>query len=361
MNSTTFPSIKYLIASSLLLCIITSLKSQNENLVVNPSFETRGLNTNKAHDMNEIDTVSEFIGWRCPTNYSGEIFGTDNRGFIAENTNLKGQRDFKAKTGINVASLWSCIRRSYLEGELKTPLEIGQKYYVGFWVHYHCISTNGVGISFAIKESLKDTSYRLNLPPVTFQKQLWDYDAKHIWLRVVDSFIADKSYQNFYIGNFLSRDSTATSGSKTFNHYVAYVDDVFVIKADDTVIQPKKTVLKPVSTIPKVLNRVQFQYNSAEFETSSYPQIDSAVLTLQSLPTLKILIKGHTSTEGNSANNQQLSEKRAEAVKNYLINKGIASERLQTKGFGATQPLTAENTEGDKKLNRRIEFEIIED
>jgi outer membrane protein OmpA-like peptidoglycan-associated protein len=356
MNLTTHSCAKNLIISSLVLLVATLLYSQNDNLVINPSFETRALN----HEKNEIDTVVEFIGWRCPTMYSGQVFGTDNRGFIAENTNLKGQRDFKAKTGSNVASLSPCIHRSYLEGELKTPLEVGQKYYVGFWIHYHCISTNGVGISFAIKEDIRDTSYRLALPLIGFQKQLWDYDAKRFWLRVVDSFVADRPYKNFYIGNFLSRDSTATSGSKTFNHYVAYVDDVFVIKADHKVMPPKKVVVKPSPPIPKVLNRVQFFYNSAEFEPFSYPQLDSAVLTLQQFSALKILIKGHTSTEGNAVHNQQLSEKRAEAVKNYLISKGIAAERLQTKGFGASQPLVAENTEGGKQLNRRIEFEIID-
>jgi outer membrane protein OmpA-like peptidoglycan-associated protein len=357
MNCTQFSYAKSLFTPVLLLIFTTVLKSQNENLVINPSFETRALN----HEVSEIDTIAEFIGWRSPTRHVGQVFGTDNRGFIAENTNLKGQRDFKAKTGLHVASLSPCRERSYLEGELKTPLEVGQKYYVGFWIHYHCISTNGIGISFAIKEDIKDTSYRLHLPLVAFQKQLWDYDAKRFWLRVVDSFIADKPYQNFYIGNFLSRDSTATSGSKTFNHYVAYVDDVFVIQADNKVMQPKKTVAKPTLPIPKVLNRVQFLYNSAEFEPFSYPQLDSAVLTLKQIPTLKILIRGHTSTEGNAAHNQQLSEKRAEAVKNYLVGKGIAAERLQTKGFGSSEPLAAENTEGDKKLNRRIEFEIMKD
>ncbi len=358
MKSAISLSIKYLIAHILMLLIVHDLKSQNENLVINPSFEERMIRPNKQpYDMSEIDTVHEFNGWRSPTRNASLIFGTDNRGFIAENTNLKGQRDFKAKTGIYVASLSPGRDRSYLEGTLKSNLEVGQKYYVGFWLHYHCISTNGVGLSFAIKEDIKDTSYRLQLPLVAFQKQLWDYDAKRFWLRVVDSFIADKPYQNFYIGNFLSRDSTATSGTKTFNHYVAYVDDVFVIKGSDNVVPPRKIAVKPAPPIPKVLNRVQFLYNSAEFEPFSYPQLDSAVLTLQQLPTLKILIKGHTSTEGNAAHNQQLSEKRAEAVKNYLISKGIAADRLQTKGFGASQPLTTENTEGGKKMNRRIEFE----
>jgi OmpA-OmpF porin, OOP family len=81
-------------------------------------------------------------------------------------------------------------------------------------------------------------------------------------------------------------------------------------------------------------------------------------LTLIRFPKLQILIKGHTSSEGSTENNQRLSEQRAEAVKNYLIQKGIAAERLQTKGFGATQLISDETTEDNRRLNRRIEFEI---
>lgn len=65
-----------------------------------------------------------------------------------------------------------------------------------------------------------------------------------------------------------------------------------------------------------------------------------------------------TSSEGNAENNQRLSERRAEAVKNYLVQKGIAPERLETKGFGATQPVSIETTEENRRLNRRIEFEV---
>ena len=146
-----------------------------------------------------------------------------------------------------------------------------------------------------------------------------------------------------------------------FDHYVAYVDDVFVIKANDNVVPPRKVVVKPAPPMPKVLNFVQFRYNSSEFEPISYLQLDSAVVTLNRFPNLKILITGHTSTEGDVLRNQLLSEQRAEAVKTYLINKGVAAERLQTRGFGSTQPLTTENSEEDRKRNRRIEFEIVKD
>ena len=182
---------------------------------------------------------------------------------------------------------------------------------------------------------------------------------KNIWTFVVDSFVAEEAYTHCYIGNFLGNDSTTTNGSIQFGHYVAFIDDVFVMKAKTASMPPKKVVIKPIPPLPKVLNNVQFKVNSSDFEAHSFPQLDSAALTLINFPKLQILIKGHTSSEGNAENNQRLSERRAEAVKNYLINKGIAINRLQTKGFGATQPVSVEKTEDNRRLNRRIEFEII--
>ena len=325
MQNASFSYAKSLIFKCIVLLLPFLLRGQSRNLVVNPSFEERALTTNKYRVANEVDTIAEFQGWGSPT-LPAKVYGTGKDGFIVDPTNLKGQRDFKARTGQNVGFIIPFLikeRRSYLEGALETPLEMGAKYYVGFWLHYHCISTSGVGIGFELPKNIKDTSYRLCLQPVAYQKQLWNFDKSRIWLPVKDSFIADRAYENFYIGNFFSFDSTGTSGSRAFDHYVAYVDDVFVIKASDNVVPPRKVVIKPTPPMPKVLNLVQFRYNSTDFELISYPQLDSAVLTLKQFPNLKILITGHTSTEGDAARNQLLSEQRAEAVKTYLISKGV--------------------------------------
>jgi outer membrane protein OmpA-like peptidoglycan-associated protein len=349
------------------------LRGQNgyQNLVVNPSFEQRIL-TVKPHTEDAVDSIEEFVGWSSPTGFRAMVYTTDESGFVVDIA--RGQRDFKAKTGKNVAALdpygmkmngeqtRAYDHRSYLQGELTELLTVGQKYYVGFYTHYHCLATNNIGLAFALSETVKDTAPRLRLMPVAVQNRVWDYDKNNIWSFVLDSFVADQAYKNFYIGNFFRNDSTAIGGSLTFGHYVAYVDDVFVLKAKSPLMQPKKVVpkvvVKPVLPLPKALNRVQFHVNSTEFESESFSQLDSAVLTLMNFPKLQILIKGHTSSEGNAEHNQRLSERRAEAVKDYLIKKGIAADRLLTKGFGETQPISEEKTEENRRLNRRIEFEI---
>jgi outer membrane protein OmpA-like peptidoglycan-associated protein len=74
---------------------------------------------------------------------------------------------------------------------------------------------------------------------------------------------------------------------------------------------------------------------------------------------LKIQIQGHTDNVGSNASNQTLSEQRAKVVYDYLIQQGIASNRLTYKGFGATQPIAENQTEDGKRQNRRTAFMIF--
>ncbi len=74
---------------------------------------------------------------------------------------------------------------------------------------------------------------------------------------------------------------------------------------------------------------------------------------------LVIEIAGHTDDVGSKIANLELSRKRAQSVIDYLVQKGIKVARLQAKGYGETQPLNANTGEGDRQLNRRIEFRIL--
>ncbi len=337
--------------------------AQFPNLVKNPSFEERAVKRPN-QTISIIDSVEEFMGWSSPLLERAEIYGVDKKGFIEDPTNIRGQRNFKAKTGQHVAQIqtYSNFKRSYLQGELMDSLEVGQKYYFGFWSHFHCLATNNICLSFSTESIQTDTITLLRLTSFARLKEVNNYDAKNVWLMTVDSFVADKSYRYCIIGNFFKNDSTATGGSKYFDHYIGFVDDVFVIKAKNSVMQPRpEPPPKKSAPLPKVLNKVQFLYNSADFEPNSLPQLDSAIVVLKQYPSIEILIKGYTSSEGDADYNQKLSQRRAEAVKNYLMQHGIDAKRLSAKGFGETLPLVADDSEENKRVNRRIEFEIIKE
>jgi OOP family OmpA-OmpF porin len=70
-------------------------------------------------------------------------------------------------------------------------------------------------------------------------------------------------------------------------------------------------------------------------------------------------VTGHTDTDGDDAANQTLSEKRAEAVVDYLVKAGLPAPRFTATGFGSTQPLVPNDSEEGKAQNRRIEFKVM--
>ena len=80
---------------------------------------------------------------------------------------------------------------------------------------------------------------------------------------------------------------------------------------------------------------------------------------LQSSPTARIELSGHTDSTGDKKSNQLLSEHRAKSVYDYLIKQGIDSKRLEYKGFGDSKAIASNDSESGRALNRRTEFKII--
>ena len=104
---------------------------------------------------------------------------------------------------------------------------------------------------------------------------------------------------------------------------------------------------------------IQFETGKDEIKTSSFPVLDQIAEEMKEKPQALLQINGHTDNVGSPKfNNQALSERRAAAVKNYLVKKGIAADRITTQGFGDTKPLVPNTTDENKALNRRVEFVV---
>lgn len=101
------------------------------------------------------------------------------------------------------------------------------------------------------------------------------------------------------------------------------------------------------------------------FQVASYslppiiPELDILADFMKAKPNIRILVEGHTDSVGGLETNQILSEKRAEAVKEYLVNKGIDPSRIETIGYGKSKPIASNNTAFGRQLNRRTEIVII--
>jgi len=104
---------------------------------------------------------------------------------------------------------------------------------------------------------------------------------------------------------------------------------------------------------------ITFEVNKAVIRPESFPVLDEAAKVLGQYKQLEILIEGHTSSEGVRSKNLDLSQRRAESVKNYLVKKGIDAKRLSTQGFGPDRPVADNSTEMGRQQNRRIEFKIL--
>ncbi|HNQ67187.1 MAG TPA: OmpA family protein [Bacteroidales bacterium] len=107
------------------------------------------------------------------------------------------------------------------------------------------------------------------------------------------------------------------------------------------------------------LNRIFFEFNSSELITTSFRELDELSEILISKPGLRIEIRGHTDNIGSDSYNKSLSIKRAAAVYDYLITKGIDKSRMKYRGFGNKVPLSDEDTEEGRSKNRRVEIIIV--
>lgn len=102
--------------------------------------------------------------------------------------------------------------------------------------------------------------------------------------------------------------------------------------------------------------QIQFETGSSIIKEQSFAQLDEILKSSVVAEGLKVGVYGHTDNVGDASSNQQLSEDRANAVKNYLVGKGIALNRIEVKGYGQTQPIADNTSSSGKALNRRVQI-----
>ncbi len=125
---------------------------------------------------------------------------------------------------------------------------------------------------------------------------------------------------------------------------------------------PKKYTLVEVKK-EKIEIKQQVRYATGKWRVlpASFALLNQVVEVLNDYPKMRVRIEGHTDSVGGEVFNLRLSQKRAEAVRSYLVAKGIAADRLEAKGYGLTRPVASNKTARGRAQNRRTEFEIIRD
>lgn len=114
-------------------------------------------------------------------------------------------------------------------------------------------------------------------------------------------------------------------------------------------------------TLPSsiVLRGVNFNNDSAEIRADARPILDEAVAAFKRYPQLKVEVAGHTDSRASAAYNLDLSQRRAQAVVDYFVQRGIDAGRLSAKGYGKSQPIADNTTADGRAANRRVELRLL--
>ncbi|MFH2141179.1 MAG: OmpA family protein [Bacteroidota bacterium] len=386
------------IAVILVFTIIFSIKQQSQNLVKNPGFEE----TNKLENI-WMRSVKQFnnsvIGWTSPTTTVPDLISLMVQENFWANPHFRLQSGGKQlpRTGNNMIGMRTygigddgavACWHEYIQTKLTEPLLPDNTYYVEFWVAdavRGINSSNNIGVLFT--DSMIFTNDRLSLvitPHINECKLIESIE----WYKISGFYKPDSIKNYMIIGNFYHDTQTKSVQSDgTIHGGYYYIDDVLVrlkleddketsCKLEPVIIPSEKApveVDKPtVSTSEKNIDEIS--YNIGEtikldnifFETdksvllpNSLTELDKLVEILVKNPNLKLEINGHTDNVGTPEYNQDLSENRSKAVKDYLKSKNISENRLSHKGYGSSKPIATNQNEEGRSQNRRVEIKVI--
>jgi len=119
-------------------------------------------------------------------------------------------------------------------------------------------------------------------------------------------------------------------------------------------LQAKQTERGIVLTLGDVL----FDVDKATLKLGATQNLSRLVVFLKEYPDRQVLVEGHTDSSGSEAYNQQLSERRAASVKNFLVQRGVASQRINILGHGEHRPVATNATPEGRRMNRRVQIGI---
>ncbi|MEQ8241217.1 MAG: OmpA family protein [Cyclobacteriaceae bacterium] len=229
---------------------------------------------------------------------------------------------------------------------------------------YYSIENN-----FGQEASSKLVSFRLNndslIYPASYVTGIIRDEDTNAALEANLEMVNLSDSTDTYITRSDSTDGRYFLVLKERSNYGVFIDKKNYLFEDITFKATSRDALKPdtldifLSPIKKgksvVIDNIYFSFDEYTLNQESMAELKSIVRFMKNNKDLKFLIEGHTDKRGQASYNQQLSENRAKSVYDFLVNRGISRDRLDFKGFGASQPLA----EGDQNVNRRIEFRLF--
>ncbi len=281
--------------------------------------------------------------------------------------------------------------REFIQSYLSYPLEAGKEYYAEFYVSLveDCdYAIANLGMHFSVES-----------PELTWPKVQFEYfkpqvhhnrnavvDNTKDWVKISGTFRAKGGENVLTIGNFdndkksLVKKNKASKLGSSFRKKslpkIAYyfIDDVKVVAVDSTnKIAPtqESELLATQGPIDNEyfglldvgkkikLNNIYFEFDKSTLLAESFFELNKLHGLLRENQDMEIRIEGHTDVVGREAYNAKLSEKRAKAVVDYLVAKGIDKSRIYFEGYGESLPVASNETNEGRSINRRVEFLIL--
>lgn len=352
-----------------------------ENLVPNPSFEdTRAC-------PKDCDYIGGVVAWNLFPNFSADYFHRCaniyqtaeyiqkfpyetilNFGVPRSMFGYQEARSGNAYAGISICYealavklIEPLMKDSVYKAEFFVSLadssNVGTKYF-GMYFSEHAIRTT-------TDNRMQIAGFMLDCPP-QIQNTPGRYltDTAH-WTSISGLYTAKGGEQYIAIGGFypyhdslVQRIRSNRPLSKVYRSTEKQLGYYFV---DDVSVVPYREVWAPEIGITYVLQYIYFEFDKSDLLPASYDELNRLLTYLSSHPNYRITITGHTDNLGTEAYNLRLSNNRAKAVANYLIEKGIKKSRITYSGVGNSQPIADNDTEYGQSQNRRVEFVLTEE
>jgi OmpA-OmpF porin, OOP family len=358
-----------------LLIINGSIIAQTDNLILNPSFEQFDkYPIGWFYKGADFDRVMSH--WKSPTGASPDAYSPKVHvpsDWVEQGFGQAMPHSGQAMAGITT---YGCVNgkphcREYVQIPLREPLVVGQVYELRFWVKSlgRGLRVNHLGAYFsdAKIEERMTTEVPLAKMPQIDNAQIIDNQSE--WIEIVHRMTATSAATFMTIGNFFTDAATekrnpSSAFGRPLNFAYYYLDDVSLRKVLPTVYAPMPsddlTHLELEKNKIILLKNIYFDTDKADLLPRSNLELNKLLQIMIDNPNLKIEVRGHTDNQGRFEHNMALSERRAQQVVDFLVLSGIAPTRMQSVGFGSTQPLISNDLEENRQLNRRVEFQILD-
>lgn len=364
------------------------------NFVPNAGFEETERNYCR-WNQNGRKYMEHVAAWDSPTETTPDIFTTRSKPTCWSNPKKHSDGKQGPRNGDNMAGIKThgkggteTFWHEYLSVKLDSTLVPGVRYYAEFYTSRAVASeraTNNLGMAFSDTAVITRDRMPLFITPKVNEedviKSRWN-----VWKKVSGVFEVSEDANYLIIGNFYNDNATQTlefEEGRGGSYY--YIDDVEVRRAkpfENLTPEPKRSIpphpkvvlekAKIVSTKEIKLDSIDykvgntitlqnifFEFDKATLLPKSELELDKLVDIMTDYPHLSIEIGGHTDNIGSLTYNKKLSEERAKSVADYLIEKKVNPVRVSYKGYGSVKPITTNDTDEGRAVNRRVEFTVL--